>query len=152
MKLSSVLLATLIFSGSIVNQAQAHCQVPCGIFEDQRRFQEMLEDCKTIAKASAQINELAGKSDALSLNQLTRWVATKEEHAVRIQETVAQYFLAQRIKADADRYQERLVAAHGVIVAAMKSKQTVDAESAETLNAAILDLYRAYEGKEPKLH
>jgi len=135
--------------------AQAHCEVPCGIYADQRRFEQMLEDCTTIAKAIAQINELAAKDDALSHNQLARWVATKESHAINTQHIVAQYFLTQRIKPGADdagnkAYVKNLIAAHGVMRAAMKCKQTVDPASAKALNKAILDLYRAYEGKEPK--
>ena len=31
--------------------AFAHCQVPCGIYGDQLRFDQMLEDQKTISKA-----------------------------------------------------------------------------------------------------
>ena len=136
---------------------QAHCEVPCGIYADQHRFEQMLEDQTTIAKAIVQINELAEKDDALSQNQLVRWVNTKETHAVNTQHIVAQYFLTQRIKPGNDAashkvYVQRLVAAHTVIVAAMKCKQTVDPANAEALEKAILDLYRAYEGKEPELH
>ena len=130
--------------------ANAHCQVPCGIYGDQRRFEEMLEDVATIAKAITQINELAEKSDALSHNQLARWVATKEAHASNIQKVIADYFMAQRIKSTNENYIKQLTAAHDVIVAAMKCKQTVDPASAEALKKAVFDLYRAYEGKEPK--
>ena len=35
----------------IARVAAAHCEVPCGIYADQRRFEQMLEDCDTIAKA-----------------------------------------------------------------------------------------------------
>ncbi|MCA9074457.1 MAG: hypothetical protein KDA93_05445 [Planctomycetaceae bacterium] len=129
--------------------ADAHCQVPCGVYGDQRRFEEMLEDATTIAKAVDQINELAEKSDALSHNQLARWVATKEAHASNTQKIVAEYFLTQRIKDTNDRYVDQLKAAHAVMVAAMKCKQTVDPDAVKTLEKAILDLYRAYEGKEP---
>ena len=31
--------------------AESHCQVPCGVYGDQRRFEELLEDTTTIAKA-----------------------------------------------------------------------------------------------------
>ncbi len=127
----------------------AHCEVPCGIYADQRRFEEMLEDTATIAKGIGQINELSTKDDALSHNQLIRWVVTKESHATNIQGIVAQYFLTQRIKADNQDYVNQLKAAHAVMVAAMKCKQTVDQASAETLKKSIFDLYRAYEGKEP---
>lgn len=129
----------------------AHCQVPCGIYGDQNRFEEMLEDTKTIAKAIAQINELAGTHDATGHNQLARWVINKEKHAQNIQTIIGEYFLAQRIKATNPKYVEQLKAAHAVIVAAMKCKQSADPATAETLDKAILDLYRVYEGKEPQL-
>ncbi len=129
---------------------QAHCQVPCGVYGDQRRFEEMLEDTTTIAKAIAQINELSAKDDAVSHNQLARWVMTKESHASNTQKIIAEYFLTQRIKATNERYVEQLKAAHAVMVAAMGCKQKVDPATAKALEKSILDLYRAYEGKEPK--
>lgn len=142
----AVVIALSLFG---TRAALAHCQVPCGIYADQRRFEEMLEDTATIAKSIAQINELAEKHDALSHNQLARWVATKESHASNTQKLIAEYFMAQRIKATNPNYIKQLTAAHGVIVAAMKCKQTVDPESAKALQKAVFDLYRAYEGKEP---
>ncbi len=72
----------------------AHCEVPCGIYGDQRRFEEMLEDCETIAKALGEIQKLAGKDDPQSVNQCVRWVTTKEAHAVNTQHVIAQYFLS----------------------------------------------------------
>ena len=41
--------------------AHGHCQVPCGIFADQHRFEQMLEDQATIEKAGKLIAELSGK-------------------------------------------------------------------------------------------
>ena len=38
-----------------------HCQVPCGIYTDQLRFEAMLEDTKTIAKSIDQIADLSKK-------------------------------------------------------------------------------------------
>jgi nickel superoxide dismutase len=132
--------------------AQAHCQVPCGIYGDQRVFEQLLEDQETIAKAQAQINELAGSHEAQSLNQLVRWVTTKEAHAANTQKVIADYFMAQRIKPDAENYIKQLTAAHAVIIAAMKCKQSADPATAETLKKSVLDLYEAYEGKKPDLH
>ncbi len=130
--------------------ASAHCQVPCGIYGDQLRFEAMLEDQTTIAKAGAEIARISGEATSpLNANQLARWVVTKEEHAQKIQDTIAAYFMAQRIKADAENYAAKLQAAHKVMTAAMKAKQDPSAEVADALKAAILDFYRAYEGKEP---
>jgi nickel superoxide dismutase len=143
-KIALTALAAVILSFGFQQLADAHCEVPCGIYGDQMRFEGMLEDTKTIAKAMAQINELAGKTDAQSANQLARWVSNKEKHAEKIQHTIAQYFLAQRVKASAANYVDLLKTSHTVIVAAMKCKQTVDGKQAEALNTAILALHKAY--------
>lgn len=146
----AIVTAMAMLASTSATPLLAHCQVPCGIYNDQRRFEELLEDTQTIAKAIGEIDTLAGTHDATGHNQLARWVSTKEDHASNIQQIVSQYFLAQRIKSDAANYVEQLKAAHSVIVAAMKCKQGADPATAKTLKAAILDLYRAYEGKEPQ--
>jgi len=121
------------------------------------RFEQMLEDQTTIAKAMAQIGELVkSKADAQTVNQTVRWVSTKESHATNTQHIVAQYFMTQRIKPGKDAasqaaYVKKLTAAHAVMVAAMKTKQSTDAATADALRKAVLDLYRAYTGKEPQL-
>ena len=134
---------------AITKFAVAHCQVPCGVYGDQRRFETMLEDTETIAKAITQINELASKSDALAKNQLTRWVNTKEDHASNTQKIIAEYFMTQRIKPGSEGYVKKLASAHAIMVAAMKCKQTVDPASAKALQQSIYAFYEAYEGKKP---
>ncbi len=135
--------AASMFLTAIRPLAMAHCQVPCGIYDDHARITAMLEDTTTIAKAMDQINELAGQQDAQSFNQATRWVMTKEQHAERIQTTIAQYYLAQRVKAaepgtDAyDAYLQKLAQHHAVIVAAMKAKQSADPNAANALRKTI---------------
>lgn len=131
--------------------AQAHCEVPCGIYDDAARLAAMGEDQTTIAKAIARINTLVEEGgDALGVNQMVRWVTTKEEHATRIQETIAQYFLAQRVKPVApgasghDRYLASLATHHAVMIAAMKCKQSVEPASAEVLHEALHDLHPYY--------
>jgi nickel superoxide dismutase len=153
------LLLSLAVAGMALMTARpvaAHCEVPCGIYTDQVRFEQMLEDTATIAKAITSIRditaELEAGPEAQSINQVTRWVNTKDSHATNTQHIIAQYFMTQRIKADGDNYVKKLTAAHAVMVAAMKCKQAADPATAETLRKAILDFYRAYEGKEPELH
>jgi len=110
-----------------------HCQVPCGIYGDSMRIDMMLEDVTTIEKGMKTIAEME-KSGEVVHNQMVRWVLTKDEHAAKIQEQVASYWLAQRIKVpaeDADeatraKYRRQLELLHGIIVAAMKCKQTTD--------------------------
>ena len=148
------LLATAAFAP---RQALAHCEVPCGIYGDQLRFESMLEDQKTIAKANGEIakhlESMEEGPTPLAANQVSRWVSTKEDHATRIQHVIAQYFMTQRIKSSdeggTDAYVKKLTTAHAVMQAAMKTKQDPAAETAAALRTAILDFYRAYEGKEP---
>ena len=120
----------------------AHCQMPCGIYDDAARIKHLQEDATTIGKAVDQIRRLAEKHDAESLNQSVRWINTKEEHASSIIEIVSDYFLTQKVKPVApgaegyDAYLKSLADHHAVMVAAMKTKQTVDPANVEALNKA----------------
>ena len=152
MKIFSALCAVPMLLVAFSSSLLAHCEVPCGIYDDQRRFEDMLEDQETIAKGIGKIRELAGNSDPQSVNQTVRWINTKEAHATNIQHTISQYFMTQRIKADKEGYAKKLAAAHAVMVAAMKCKQSAEAAPAEVLKEKIYDFYRAYEGKEPQIH
>ncbi|WDE99074.1 superoxide dismutase [Ni] [Lentisphaera profundi] len=124
--------------------AQAHCEVPCGIYDDGARIIQMLEDAKTVEKATKMMNELAGKTDAQSANQMTRWVVNKEAHAQKVITTISDYFLTQRVKSSQKDYTDRLVKHHSVIVAAMKAKQNADGKYATALTKAIMDLVPFY--------
>jgi nickel superoxide dismutase len=139
--LSLALFAMVLLAPST---AQAHCQVPCGIFDDHMRVQAMLEDAITIEKSMNLINELNGKTDALSVNQQVRWIMTKEDHAEKIIRTISDYFLAQRVKPDQKDYSKRLEQHHAVMVAAMKAKQSVDAKSVKALVKSIEALEEYY--------
>ena len=146
--MKNFLLSCMLIFGSVsTSNLFGHCQVPCGIYGDQNRFEQMLEDQSTIEKASKQITELSGKKDAQSMNQIARWVATKESHASAVQNTIADYFMAQRIKSSDSKYEDKLTKAHAVIVAAMKCKQSVNAQNASALKEAILSFHKAYEKK-----
>ena len=140
----SILAAALLAALVSPKTADAHCQVPCGIYGDDTRFTMMLEDTATIAKAITQIGELAGTHDANGHNQLARWVSNKESHATNIQRTIADYFMAQRIKADDPKYGEKLMASHAVMVAAMKAKQSAEPTTAEALKKAIMAFRAVY--------
>lgn len=124
--------------------AHSHCQMPCGIFDDNARVRMMLEDVVTIKKSVNLIVQLSKKTDAQSNNQMVRWVITKEEHAQKIISTISNYFLVQRVKPDQKNYVERLKKHHAVMVAAMKVKQNVDAKYVDALEASINKLMPYY--------
>jgi len=130
-----------------------HCQVPCGIFDDPKLVGDLKEAVATITKAMAQINELSGTMNALSINQMTRWVNTKEEHASKIIHLISEYCLCQRVKPVSDPktpfkseadYIAALQSHHKVMLAAVKCKQTVDAANAEALSAAVAECGQMY--------
>jgi len=147
-------LATAFGIGLLVlpapQRAAAHCQVPCGIYDDAARIAQLREDATTIGKATRQINELAGSHSAQEVNQATRWINTKEDHASRIITVVSEYFLTQKVKpvaAGEDGYQaylRKLADHHAVMSAAMKTKQQVGTAAVEALNDAIDQLATHY--------
>ena len=123
------------------HHSHAHCQIPCGIYDDGTRFDLMLEHSKTIEKAMIQIRQLQA-TEIPDYHQVSRWTVTKEEHAQKIQEIVSEYFLAQRFKAPKEKaenteYHAHLTLLHEIIVAAMKAKQSTDIEKARTLKSKV---------------
>lgn len=144
-------MATLLLWTNHPAEVKAHCQVPCGIYDDPARIQQLREDSMTIEKAIHAIGELSGKNDATSINQATRWIMTKEEHASHIIKVVSEYFLTQKVKAAAgaerNAYLDSLADHHAVMVAAMKCKQVPEPASVEALNAAITKLATHYPDK-----
>ena len=118
-----LIIIALSLSKSVI---LAHCQVPCGIYDDALRIIQIKEDFRTIDKSISKINNLSKFSDPLTLNQINRWVLTKENHASNIQKIVSEYFLIQRIKVDNnEKYINQVTLLHKILIEAMKCKQTV---------------------------
>lgn len=127
-------------------RADAHCQIPCGIYDDNNVIQSMHTDWETIQKATATIEELS-KDPAKNAHQLTRWIMNKESHAQSMQDKVLNYFLAQRLKpdeADKDAYLAKLKLCHEIIVTAMKCKQGTDKEAVDKLHNLMHDFEDAF--------
>lgn len=117
--------------------AAAHCQIPCGIYDDERAFASMKEHAKTISRS------LRGLRESETMHDAARWTANKENHAQNIQDMAQTYFLAQRVKVVEKNgkgygdYVKSTTALHKIIVAAMKTKQSMDDNKVEALEAAI---------------
>jgi ubiquitin-small subunit ribosomal protein S27Ae len=127
-----------------------HCQVPCGIFDDPAIVAQIKQDAETIRKAMVQCKDLHANitSDLTVMNQMIRWVTTKEDHAKKIITAVSEYCLCQRVKkevfsSDGD-YVDALKAHHAVLQAAMKAKQTMDVAACDALDHAISDFAKMY--------
>ena len=84
-----------------------------------------------------------GESSAVGINQVARWVQTKEAHASHIITVVSEYFLTQKVKtkakgtAEYGAYLDSLAKHHAVMVAAMKTKQQVSSSAVHNLEHAI---------------
>lgn len=109
----------------MVGLAAAHCEIPCGIYDDEMRFRMIREHITTIEKSMRQITAIE-QTKPVNSNQLVRWVVNKEDHANQLQEIVSQYFLTQRIVPEDKSYPEMLAALHQLLTSAMRCKQTVD--------------------------
>ena len=153
MKKTFAIITLLSFFLAITKIASAHCEVPCGIYQDELRIELIKEHIQTIEKAMNQIIEIQ-KSDNINYNQLVRWINTKEEHAKKIQEIAEQYFLTQRVKfadpSDKEKYVKyttQLALLHQIIVYSMKTKQTTDLKFIKELNTSVTKFEKSYFGE-----
>merc|ERR1739845_60150 len=90
---------------------------------------------------------------AQNVNQMVRWVTAKDDAANKIITLISEYCLCQRVKPLSDPktpfkteedYKDALYAHHAVLVAAMKTKQTVDVSAADKLDHAVGDVSKMY--------
>ncbi len=158
MKKTLMILTVIVFSTILTKTATAHCEVPCGIYNDELRIELIKEHIQTIEKAMNQINEIQN-SESINYNQLVRWINTKEKHAELIQEIAEQYFLTQRVKfaepTDKDKYKkymDQLTYLHQLIVYSMKAKQSTDLKNIKNLNNALSHFEVAYFGEDAHRH
>lgn len=131
----------------------AHCEIPCGIYDDAMRAQMIDEHIRTIEKSMQEIHKLQDAKDTND-NQLVRWIMNKESHADQLSEIVTQYFMTQRITpaaaSDAKAHQEyvhKLTLLHKMMVHSMKCKQTTDLAHIATLRELLAAFKTAYFGE-----
>ena len=142
----AVVTAVLTSAGPVA----AHCQIPCGIYDDGMRFTMLKEHITTIEKSMNEITELSADPSA-NANQLIRWVMNKEDHADAFAEIVTAYFLQQRVKPtearsgeEWDQYTLKLRLCHEMLVTSMKAKQTTDLQNVEKLRTLVDEFMHAY--------
>ena len=146
-------LTVLTLIAGTASLAFAHCQIPCGIYNDPVRFALLEEHVTTIEKSMKQIEELS-KESRPNWNQIVRWVGNKETHADELTEIVTFYFMAQRVKpadpsdaAAQAKYVKEVTLLHQIVVHAMKAKQTTDLEHCEKLRSLVNAFRASYLGE-----
>lgn len=145
-----IAFVSAIIFGSL---AYSHCQVPCGIYGDEARFDMIAEHIKTIEKSMKLIENLSAQKKP-DMNQVVRWVNNKDKHADEISHIVTYYFMAQRVKVSAkgdtkayNEYVNKLTLLHQMLVYAMKAKQTTDLANVDKLKSLLDDFHKVYFSK-----
>ncbi len=151
-RLMNKVIFTTIFIIFLPALVYGHCEIPCGIYGDEMRYDMLHEHAATIEKSMRMIKELSkAKKTDQNYNQLVRWINNKEEHAIKFMEIVYQYFLAQRIKNPGNKdkkgyetYITHLKLFHEMLITAMKCKQTVELANATDLSKLVDDSRTLY--------
>ncbi len=149
-KVCLVLLVSVFMTFGTYRIVRSHCEIPCGIYDDEARIDILYEDILTVEKSMTQVMVLKNSGPPPNINQLVRWVNNKEEHANKIQHVVTQYFMTQRIKPKgADdpahkKYITQLTSLHGILIHAMKAKQTTDVAHCKHLRQLVDRFAAAY--------
>jgi len=156
--LKTWLLISSLIAGLGAQSTFAHCEIPCGIYDDQLRVNLIAEHITTIEKSINQIVEL-GQAEPVNYNQLVRWVNNKEFHANELQHIVTQYFMTQRIKPVTDddpakqkKYDLELSLLHELLVWSMKAKQSTDIKTVEKLRETLESFRNSYFGEHDHSH
>lgn len=117
-------------------EAKAHCDIPCGIYDPIGAQIGAL----TVVRMIDLMTDMQGKHNPQEIeyqNSMSRYIAVKEEHAEKVKYEVrviwGDYFKAQHIEQHPDVHQ--LV--HKIMQLAGKSKQTVDRQAGLDLMEAV---------------
>lgn len=150
MKHLALLLGIQLLLGAVASPVFAHCEIPCGIYDDALRMKQIQEHVTTLEKSMLEIRKLEKQPDKHA-NQITRWINNKEKHANDLQHIVTQYFMTQRVKLPGspgalarEAYDQQLHLLHGMLVTAMQAKQTTDLRHITKLRELILAFEKSY--------
>jgi len=110
-----------------IETAQAHCDIPCKIYDPSTAQIAAL----TIVRMIDLMNETAdAEKDINYQNSMSRFIATKEEHGIKLKEEIriiwGDYFKTPQF----EKFPEIHELTHSIMMSASKCKQTVDREKA----------------------
>ena len=112
----------------------AHCDVPCGIYDPAGAAQA----ARTVARMVELIGQIDPASTAVAdRNKFIRCVTVKEQHAELVKHEVqviwSDYFKPEHLAANPDLHTK----VWNILKLAGKNKQSIDAEAAAQLEAAV---------------
>jgi nickel superoxide dismutase len=112
----------------------AHCDIPCGIYDPAGAQQA----ARTVARMVELIGQIdPGSTGVADRNRFIRCVTVKEQHAELVKREVqviwSDYFKPEHLEANPDLHTK----VWNILKLAGKNKQSVDAEAAAQLEAAV---------------
>ncbi len=118
------------------DQASAHCDIPCGIYDPHAAIIGAL----TVIRMIDLMNELKGTHDPASQayqNSMARYVLVKEEHAELVKREIRVIFGDYIKQEQIDQFPELPGLAHKIMQLASKARQSVSRETALDLLQAV---------------
>ena len=118
-----------------IEEASAHCDVPCGIYDPIIPQIAAL----TVVRMIDLMNELEAKGtkDLAYFNSMTRYVVVKEEHAEKVKQEVRVIWGDYIKPAHLEKYPDLHGLVHKIMQLGSKCRQTADRESAVQLVDAL---------------
>jgi nickel superoxide dismutase len=119
-----------------LEEVQAHCDVPCGIYDPIVAQLSALTVVRMVDLMAAKDAE-GGEKNAAVLNSLTRYVLVKEEHAEKVKAEIRVIWGDFIKKPQIDQFPELPALVHQIMMLGSKARQTVDRETALQLVEAV---------------
>jgi len=120
----NIFLASAVACFSLTSSLSAHCQMPCGIYNDQMMYDQVNQFYLTAFKAvkALEHNEFTTDEDK---NQFVRWVMTKERLCNETAMLLTTYFFQQKIMPIDDNI-DLVKSLHKLLFQLVAIKQNVD--------------------------
>jgi nickel superoxide dismutase len=115
-----------------VEEARAHCDIPCGIYDPHAAQIAALTVIRMIDLAG-EMKEAHGPDTAEYVNNMSRYVIVKEEHAELVKREVRVIFGDYIKQEQLDKFPELPGLVHQILQLGSKARQTMDRQAAMQL-------------------
>jgi nickel superoxide dismutase len=119
-----------------IEQAKAHCDIPCGIYDPITAQSAALTVVRMI-DLMTDVEKKHPEKGVPYFNSLTRYVAVKEEHAIKVKEEIRIIWGDYMKPEHVEKFPELHGLVYKIMQLASKSKQAADREAAVQMLEAI---------------
>lgn len=117
-------------------EARAHCDIPCGIYDPIVAQISALTVVRMIDLMTAKEAE-GGEKNAAFFNSMSRYILVKEEHAEKVKAEIRVIFGDFIKKPQIDQFPELPNLVHQILMLGSKARQSVDRDTAVQLVEAV---------------